>query len=493
MKLSELTSVLTAALIDGEETEVMGLTSDSRRVKPGDLFICLPGHTVDGHDYAAEAVKRGAAALVVNHRMDLPVTQVIVRDCKFALAALADAFYGQPSHTMTMIGVTGTNGKTTTTTLISKILNDFGLPTGLIGTIGMTYGGHTYPMSCTTPDALELQHSLSEMSRSGTQMCVMEVSSHALEQGRVKGTHFRTAVFTNLTQDHLDYHQSLQEYRSAKGLFFSRLGNAFDKDPKRRKYAVLNVDDEASRVFSKLTAAEIITYGIHHDADVRASRIQIGAQGTSFHVETFCGSADIKLKLIGNFNVYNTLAAITAALIEGVPLSFIQQSLETVSGVEGRVESVDEGQPYSVIVDYAHTPDGLENVLKTVKEIAAHRILTVFGCGGDRDRSKRPVMGRIAAQWSDMVFITSDNPRSEDPEQILKDIEKGLIEDNVPAERYLLIEDRREAIKKAIEMASPGDVVLIAGKGHETYQLIGGKVLDFDDRIVAKEAIRGRQ
>ncbi|WP_054956615.1 UDP-N-acetylmuramoyl-L-alanyl-D-glutamate--2,6-diaminopimelate ligase [Paenibacillus dakarensis] len=494
MKLNELTSVLASAVLIGNgEVNCSRLQADSRKVIPGDLFICLPGHTVDGHDYASEAERKGAAALVVNRRLDTALPQVLVKDCRFAMAALADAFYGHPSQRMTIIGVTGTNGKTTTTYLIDKIMSDFGLKTGLIGTIHMKYDGKKIPMPGTTPEALELQKSLSDMVEAGTEFCAMEVSSHALEQGRVKGTDFRTAVFTNLTQDHLDYHNSVEEYKNAKGLFFSRLGNAFAKDPKHRKYAVLNADDKASATFAKLTAAEVITYGLNDTADVRAANIAITAQGTSFHVDTFRGSADISLKMIGKFNVYNTLAAITAALLEEVPLQTIKKSLESVSGVEGRVEVVDEGQPYAVIVDYAHTPDGLDNVLRTVKEFAQGRILTVFGCGGDRDRTKRPLMGKIAARLSDMVFITSDNPRTENPEFILKDIEAGLLEDRVSEERYQLIVDRRQAIKKAIEMASPGDVVLIAGKGHETYQLIAGKVFDFDDRIVAKEVIRGRK
>ncbi|QCT02235.1 UDP-N-acetylmuramyl-tripeptide synthetase [Paenibacillus algicola] len=494
MKLKELMDVLAAAAIAGDgDTEITGLSCDSRQVKAGDLFICLPGYEKDGHNYAAEALERGAVALLVNRQLDIPVTQVVVKDCRFALAALADAFYQQPSHGMTLIGVTGTNGKTTTTCLIHQIMNDHGVETGMIGTLRMSFGGVSYPVSRTTPGALELQRSLSEMAQSGVQLCVMEVSSHALEQGRVKGTDFRTAVFTNLTQDHLDYHASLEQYRAAKGLFFSRLGNAFSKDPKRRKYAVMNVDDPSSEVYAKLTSAEVITYGIDREADVRAVNISVSAQGTFFRAETFRGQVDVQLKMVGRFNVYNALAAIAAALLEGVPLESIAASLMKMQGVEGRVEPVTEGQPFAVIVDYAHTPDGLDNVLRTMKEIAQQRILTVFGCGGDRDRSKRPVMGRIAAQWSDQIIITSDNPRSENPAQILQDIEAGLKAEGIPQERYELIEDRRDAIKKAIEMASPGDVVLIAGKGHETYQLIRNQVLDFDDRIVAKEAIRGRQ
>ncbi|MBT2288063.1 UDP-N-acetylmuramoyl-L-alanyl-D-glutamate--2,6-diaminopimelate ligase [Paenibacillus albidus] len=493
MKLSELSSCLAAVRLYGDgELDISDIQVDSRRVKPGDLFICLPGFTVDGHDYARQAAEQGAAALVCERKLDVDLPQLVVDDCRFAMAVLSNAFFGSPSSRMRMIGVTGTNGKTTTTYLIERIMQDHGLKTGLIGTIQMRYDGQTYPTSGTTPESLELQRSLHDMAVKGVQCCVMEVSSHALEQGRVKGTDFRTAIFTNLTQDHLDYHHSMEEYRATKGLFFARLGNVISPWKEERKYAVLNTDDEASSYFAAQTAAEVVTYGIDNQANVRASRISITAKGTSFHVETFKGETDISLRMVGKFNVYNALAAITAALLEDIPLAEIKASLEAVAGVAGRVESVDEGQDFAVIVDYAHTPDGLENVLRTVREFAGGQVLTVFGCGGDRDRTKRPKMGKIAAKYSDKVLVTSDNPRTEDPLLILRDIEAGLEEDAVPAERYELIADRREAIRKAIEMASPGDVVLIAGKGHETYQLIGGVVHEFDDRIVAKEVIRGR-
>ncbi|HEY2493930.1 MAG TPA: UDP-N-acetylmuramoyl-L-alanyl-D-glutamate--2,6-diaminopimelate ligase [Paenibacillus sp.] len=492
MRLNELASSIAIKQIVGSgDITVSGIQIDSRRVTPGDLFICLPGHTVDGHDYASQAVERGASALVVERRLDVELPQVIVNDCRYAMAVFANAFLGSPSSQLKVIGVTGTNGKTTTTYLIEKIMNDHGVRTGLIGTIQMRYGGRTFPMSGTTPEALDLQRSLHDMAASGTRCCVMEVSSHALEQGRVKGTDFRTAIFTNLTQDHLDYHKTMEEYRSVKGLLFSRMGNTFISNPDKRKYVVLNADDPASNYFAQITAAEVITYGLEEGADVRATQISITAQGTYFHVDSFKGSTEIQLKMVGKFNVYNALGAITAALLEGVGLEEIKRSLESISGVDGRVESVDAGQSFAVIVDYAHSPDGLENVLKTVNEFAKGRVLTVFGCGGDRDKTKRPIMGKIAAKYSDIVFVTSDNPRTENPELILKDIEAGLLEDQISQDKYQMIVDRRIAIQKAIEMASPDDVVLIAGKGHETYQLIGQTIHEFDDRIVAKEAIRG--
>lgn len=493
MLLKDLATYLIASEISGDENvDCQGICFDSRQVNRGDLFLCLPGYTVDGHQYAKQAAEQGASALVVQRFLEeVPLPQLKVKDSRLAMAVLGNVFFDYPSNHLKAIGITGTNGKTTTTYLIERILLDQGMKPGLIGTIERRFDGKAVPMPRTTPEALDLQRYLHEMVQEDASHCVMEVSSHALEQGRVKGTHFRTAVFTNLTQDHLDYHETMEAYRAAKGLFFSRLGNEYPQDPTERSYAVLNVDDAASDYFAKLTSAETITYGVDHQADVRASSISVAARGTTFHIETFRGSADITLRMVGKFNVYNALAAIATTLLEGIPLESIKESLESIQGVEGRVEAVDEGQSFTVIVDYAHTPDGLENVLRTVNEFAKGRVICVFGCGGDRDRKKRPIMGKIAAKYGDHVIITSDNPRTEDPVLILKDIEAGLIEDNIPLERYELIVDRHAAIQKAIEMASHDDVVLIAGKGHETYQIIGKEVHDFDDRLIAKEAIRG--
>ncbi|WP_308638910.1 UDP-N-acetylmuramoyl-L-alanyl-D-glutamate--2,6-diaminopimelate ligase [Paenibacillus silvisoli] len=490
MRVEQLAGLLLTSVLVGDGTaEVGSIETDSRRVTPGCVFICLRGHKVNGHDYAPEAVSRGAVALVVERLLDLPVPQLVVKDSRHAMAVIADHYYGHPSRRLKLIGVTGTNGKTTTTYLIEKILSDAGFSAGVIGTVEMRYGGKTFPMSGTTPGALELQRSLAAMVEEGTDYCVMEVSSHALEQGRVKGSRYRIAIFTNLTQDHLDYHETMERYAAAKGLLFSRLGNEYGA-PEERLFAVLNADDPASPRYADVTAADVVTYGIDKDADVRADKVRITAHGTAFHVETFAGSADITLRMAGKYNVYNALGAISACLIEGVPLWQIKKSLEAIPGVPGRVEAVQGGQPFAVIVDYAHTPDGLKNVLSAVKEFAAGRIICVFGCGGDRDRTKRPQMGRIAAEIADYAIITSDNPRTEDPNRILLDIEAGLIEDNVPATRYELLADRKTAIQKAVEMARRDDVVLIAGKGHETYQDIMGVKTDFDDREVAKEAIR---
>lgn len=493
MWLAEVSARMLAAKCKGDkQTIITGLAIDSRRVQAGDLFFCISGMIEDGHHYAEQAVRAGATALVVERELELPVPQLIVKNVRYALAVLSDTFYKSPSHSLRLVGITGTNGKTTTAYLIKKILDDAKHKAGLIGTIQMHYGNKVLPASITTPNAYELQKLLSEMVNDGVDTVVMEVSSHALVQGRVQGCRFRTAVFTNLTQDHLDYHRTMEAYREAKGLLFSRLGNTFPHAEQDRFYAVLNGDDEQFAYFASVTTAEIITYGLSDYTDIRAEHICVTAKGTSFTVHTFKGTINIQLQIVGKFNVYNVLAAIAVGLIEGVELEAIRDSLQSISGVDGRFEVLEAGQSFAVIVDYAHTPDGLRNVLQTIKQFAENRIICVFGCGGDRDRTKRPLMAKISACYADYIIVTSDNPRTENPGHIIQDITAGLYELNVDANRYECIIDRRAAIKKAIEMASPYDVVLIAGKGHETYQIIGQEIFQFDDRLVAKEAIRGK-
>lgn len=494
MELYALSRQLLISRVVGAGTTVVEeLEVDSRKVKPGTLFFCLPGHTVDGHRYADEAAARGAAALVVSRELPIALPQLIVPDPRLALAVLATCFYGHPSRKLRPVGVTGTNGKTTTTYLLEKIWADNGVSAGVIGTIEARFGNRSVSMPRTTPDILDLQRLLRDMVAAGMARCAMEVSSHALEQGRVKGVRFRTAVFTNLTQDHLDYHRTMEAYEAAKGLLFSRLGNDYGAFPDERHFAVLNADDPATERLAKITSAEAITYGIDKAADLRAKEIDISARGTAFTLETLHGTQRVNLRLAGKYNVYNALAALGAACCEGISLPDAVASLGAVPGVPGRMESIDEKQPYAVIVDYAHTPDGLDNVLRTARSLTKARVICVFGCGGDRDRQKRPQMGKVAAALADYVILTSDNPRSEDPEAILCDIEAGLRASNLAVSSYERIVDRREAIEKAVEMASPGDVVLIAGKGHETYQMIGGVAYPFDDRLAARAAIRSRQ
>lgn len=493
MRLAELASLLLLSRLEGDgSTEITGMQTDSRQVSPGDLFFCIPGLVHDGHHFAKAAAERGAVALVVERPVPVDLPVLIVKDARLAMAVLASHFYGYPSQAMKLIGITGTNGKTTTAFILEQLMSDLGWRTGLMGTIAMKVGDEWSEAERTTQEALDLQRNLSRMARAGTDACVMEVSSHALELGRVKGCHFRTAIFTNLTQDHLDFHQTMEKYEAAKGLFFARLSNGYSADPAHRQVAVLNGDDPAARHYSRLTAAEVITYGLDFENDVQASGVRVTSKGTAFTISSFAGSAEIRMKLIGKFNVYNALAATAALLAERIPLERIREGLERVRVVPGRMELVEGAPDFAVVVDYAHTPDGLENALSTVSEFAEGRILVVFGCGGDRDRGKRPIMGRIAAQYSDYCIVTSDNPRTEPPESILLEIENGLRDAGMDADAYELEVDRRHAIQKAIEMASPGDVVLIAGKGHETTQIIGGTAIHFDDRLVAQEAIRGR-
>lgn len=493
MNLAQLTSQLLVANIIGDAAiEITSIETDSREVRPGSLFFCLPGSREDGHQYASEALRSGAAALVVSRRLPVEGIQVVVSDTRQALAIIADYFYGRPSHTLLPIGITGTNGKTTTSYLIERIMADAGCNVGVIGTIETRYGSRRIPMSGTTPGVLELQRIFRAMVEAGTERVVMEVSSHALAQGRVKGSRFRTAVFTNLTQDHLDFHGSMSAYEQAKGLLFSRLGNTYSDDAKQRVFAVLNADDPVSERLAQLSAAEVVTYGFGRNAHLRASKVAIHAGGTSFILSSLWGIRQVKLALIGKFNVYNALAALGAALCEGIPLDAAIGSLERIEGVPGRIEAVSGDAPFTVLVDYAHTPDGLENVLRALRELAEGRLICVFGCGGDRDRSKRPLMGKIAAELADYAIITNDNPRSEEPLQIMRQIEAGISAADVKGFNYILEQDRRQAIEKAVEMASPGDVVLIAGKGHETYQAIDGKLIAFDDRQTAKDVIRSR-
>lgn len=491
MKLRELLSSLTNVQAEGDlDIPIKGIATDSRKVKPGFLFVALRGFTVDGHDFTRQAEQNGAVAFVVEEKIEGISTYVQVADTKKVLAILADRFYNQPTKKLRLIGVTGTNGKTTVTHLVEKILSDAGHLTGIIGTIEMRIGSYREEVKNTTPESLELQRMFSLMEQSGASHACIEVSSHALELGRVWGCDFKTAIFTNLTQDHLDYHQTMENYRNAKSLLFSQLGNTYGD--KQKKLAVLNRDDRQYEYLYKVTPAEVLTYGIEHQADVRASNIQIKATGTEFTLETFKGSVPISMKMVGRFSVYNVLAATAACLAEGVPLESIKESIESITGVPGRFEPVNEGQNFAVVVDYAHTPDSLENVLKTARDLTKGQVFCIVGCGGDRDRSKRPIMAQIAARYSDVAIFTSDNPRSEDPNEILRDMFEGLSEEKVQRDNYRCILDRKEAIEYAVSQAKDGDTVIIAGKGHETYQIIKDQILPFDDKEVVSVAIKNR-
>lgn len=482
MKLKDCVAPLVLKKVIGDiNNEITGIEINSQKVKPGNLFIALRGYSVDGHQFIPQAIQQGAVAVLVEESIEeSSVTSIIVPDTRKAMAMIACTFYEHPTKELSLIGVTGTNGKTTTSHMIESIMHHAGNRIGLIGTMQMKIGSELYAVKNTTPDSLELQKSFRMMRKASCDSAVIEVSSHALHMGRTWGSHFHVAVFTNLTQDHLDYHKTVEDYRAAKGLLFSQL--AFDS------FAVLNADDPASLYFKEITSAQIITYGIYQKADVWAEQIESTAKGTTFVVHTYLGSIKVQIQLIGQFNIYNVLAAITTAMIQKIPLQVIKQGVERIAGVSGRLERIEAGQAYTVIVDYAHTADSLENVLRTIQEFAKGRILCVVGCGGDRDRSKRPIMAKIATKYSNISIFTADNPRTEDPNVILLEMVEGVRNEDTA---YRCIVDRREAIHFALESARENDVVLIAGKGHETYQEINGVRFEFDDREVAKSIMQG--
>lgn len=487
--------------------EVRGLTYDSRRVAPGDLFVAMRGLRQDGHAFISEAVARGAVGVVMErghmeiggvHVSGAPVA--LVPDARLALARLADRFYGRPSRRLGLIGVTGTNGKTTTTYLAKAVLEAAGKRVGLIGTIAYQIGSEVLPASHTTPESADVQRLLSRMVTAGADYAVMEVSSHALALGRVEGCGFDVAVFTNLTQDHLDFHGTLDDYFQAKLRLFTGLGRSASRSEPAVKpgvslRAMVNADDPRAVEILRQTAAPSWTYGVQTPADISiegaARGIRSSLDGLMFTVATPAGRLAVESRLVGLYNAANILAAIGVGVSQGVPLEAVRQGIRSVECIPGRFEKVEAGQPYTVVVDYAHTEDALRRLLTTAAEVSGGaRLITVFGCGGDRDRGKRPLMGRAAAELSTEVVLTSDNPRTEDPLAIMRDVEAGIRSIRSDGPRYQAIPDRREAIATALGMARAGDIVLIAGKGHETDQIIGATRIPFDDRAVAREWIQ---
>jgi UDP-N-acetylmuramoyl-L-alanyl-D-glutamate--2,6-diaminopimelate ligase len=482
---SELTAEQTILLHQGNlAVPVRGIAYDSRKVEPGYVFVAIEGFQTDGHYFVEQAIAKGAIALVVQKPVAVPasVTWIQVPQTRLALALLSARFYNYPSRRLKLIGVTGTNGKTTTTYLLKDIFHNAGRRVGLVGTIANWIGKQRLPVQHTTPESLELQKLFAEMVTSGVDTVVIEVSSHALALYRVVECFFNTGVFTNLTQDHLDFHQDMNDYLAVKKVLFERAG----------EFAVINHDDPAAPELKKVSRAKIITYGIRQAADLMARDVKVSPKGASFQAVTPWGDTPVNLKLTGYFNVYNALAALAVGGAHGLPLAVMVKALEEVAGVPGRFELIDRGQDFMVVVDYAHTPDGLENILKTARQITPGRLITVFGCGGDRDRSKRALMGEIAARYSELPVITSDNPRTEDPLQIIADIEEGVRKVRRPGD-YVVLPDRRKAIAYAINTGSRGDAVVVAGKGHEDYQLIGAEKLPFDDRSEAVKALEKRK
>jgi UDP-N-acetylmuramoyl-L-alanyl-D-glutamate--2,6-diaminopimelate ligase len=472
------TSRLVACLPDARATEALpatvdALASDSRAVRPGALFIALRGERSDGHAFVADAVARGAAAVVVEREVDVPVPAIVVGDTRVAASRLADAFYDRPSQTLRVVGITGTNGKTTTTHLVRAILEDAGIRCGVIGTLGGALGERTWPLSNTTPLALELHALLAAQRDAGAQAVAMEVSSHALALGRVDDVRFEVGALTNITRDHLDFHETLERYVAAKR-------KLFDLAPA----AVLNVDDPAGARFAR-ELPDATTYALDAWATLHPRDLRLEAEGSTFRL----GGRLYTINLPGRFNVQNALAAIGIARVLGVPDDVIAHGLASVDAVPGRMERI-ASDGIDAIVDYAHTPDALENVLRAARETTKRRLIVVFGCGGDRDPGKREQMGGIASRLADRVVVTSDNPRSEDPMTIARAVANGFA-------RTEIVLDRRDAIRRAIDDAKPGDVVVVAGKGHETYQIVGAETRQFDDRdevrkafAIRKEAVR---
>jgi len=503
MRLEDLKRVINPSETGGTlEREIEGLYCDSRQVRPGGLFFALKGVATDGHDFIAAACDRGAAAVVVEDPSRVPqgITWLRAEDTRLAMSRAAAAFYGNPTDDIPVVGITGTNGKTTTTYLVEAIMARAGIPVAVLGTISYRFGDQDIPAPHTTPESVELQRTIRELVDRGARGVVMEVSSHALEQRRVDGCRFNVGVFTNLTRDHLDYHRDMESYFWSKARLFTELLVADDRKPRRA--AAINVDDTYGARLAGDTVAPLVSYGLSTTAMVRAEEVAFSVDGIAGLLVTPLGTTPFRSRLLGRFNLYNILAAVAAGVALGLPLDAMRGGIEGDIRVPGRLERVENDRGVTVLVDYAHTGDALENVLKTVAEIASGRIITVFGCGGDRDRGKRPVMGEIAGRYSDLAIVTSDNPRTEVAGTIIDEILGGIrplgvreygvdgLAAGFGAKGFVAVESRREAIRLAARVARPGDIVLLAGKGHEDYQIIGTVKHHFDDREEAAAAFR---
>lgn len=448
---------------------IEGIAYDSRKVKKDFLFACLRGSRLDGHDFVIEARSRGATAIVVEKASEINggLTQIVVPDTRIALGKLANNFYDSPTRSLQVIGVTGTDGKTTTTRYIKSILEEAGIKSGLVGTINYELGDRVIPAERTTPESLDLQFLFSQMLKEQLSHAVIEVSSHGLSQHRVDEIDFKVAVFTNLSHEHLDFHKGMDEYFLAKR-------SLFEKDIEK---GVVNIDDEFGKKLKDFLGDKSLGFGISDEADLKAGEINGDMNGTRYKIKGLGIETDVVLSLIGRHNVHNSLAAIGVGLYLGLPMQAIKRGIEKLANVPGRFELIKCGQPYTIIVDYAHTPRALENALTETKYLSKGRVIVVFGCGGDRDPYKRPIMGEIATRLADHVIITSDNPRGEDPLKIIQDIVSGVSE----RKNYTIQPDREKAIARALDMAETGDCVLLAGKGHEKYQIFSSVYLPFDD------------
>lgn len=460
--------------------EVRGISCNSKDVRDGFIFVAVKGSRDDGNKFIDEAAGNGAKAVVISESVPKPPCKkapfIRVSDTRKALAKLAVEFYANPSSKIKVVGITGTNGKTTISYLLEALLKEARFPSGVIGTINYRFKDKVITSRNTTPGPIELQSILSDMFGCGVSYAIMEVSSHALDQERTRGVNFHSAIFTNLTHDHLDYHKTLKGYFKAKSRLFSGLPSG--------SFAVINGDDKYAKRLRKITKAKVITYAIDSKADIAAEDIKFGPAHTEFRLVGFKDKIILKVPLIGKHNVYNVLAAIAWAKNEGIRMPIIKEAIEKFSSVPGRLERVNLNAHFSVFVDYAHTADALKNIILTLRQITKRKVIVVFGCGGDRDKTKRPRMGYVVTELSDYAIITSDNPRSEDPQEIIKDIARGIRKDN-----YCIIPERHDAIKKSLSLAKPGDIVLVAGKGHENYQVIKDKAIPFDDREAIKECL----
>ncbi len=476
--LETLAEAVGAAILNPASVTVADLAYDARAVGPGALFVCVPGQRADGHDFAAASLERGAVGLVVERPLDLPAPQLVVPDARLAMGVAADVFFGRPTRELEVAAVTGTNGKTTTAFVLYAIFAAAGRRPGLLGTVEMRVGGERRSVTRTTPEAIDLQRTFRELLEAGDRSCAMEASSHGSELKRLVGTRFRALVFTNLSQDHLDFHGTIEAYYEAKRRLFAEP----DVDGNRPPAAVNVGDAHGRRLAEELRelGVELVTFGLADDADVRPDELELTPSTTSFRA----AGVGLRPRLRGRFNVENVLGAIAAARLLGIEDEAVVKGVEHVAGVPGRFEAVDEGQPFAVLVDYAHTPEALENVLAEARRLTAGRLLCVFGCGGDRDRAKRPLMGEVASRLADLAIVTSDNPRSEEPDAIIAAILAGM------DGRERVEPDRAAAIALAVEEAEEGDVVVIAGKGHEQGQELGDRTIPFDDREVARDALR---
>ena len=479
MKLRQLAESIGANISSCPDTEIRELFMDSRQSVQDGLFFCISGSTFDGHRFARQAVEKGACALVVEHPVEgISVPQLVVENSRVAMALAAAEFYGHADREMKIIGLTGTKGKTTTSYLVKGILEAFGFKCGLIGTIGSRIGEKLIKSGLTTPDPIDLHKTLRMMADEGADYVVMEVSAHAIALHRLEGMRFSTGCFTNLSQDHLDFFGTMDNYFECKKSFFRSawLDNA-----------AINADDERSKSILSDIDVPRMTFGIAQDADVSAHDIEISENGVRFTMRVLqMDEYPVSLKLTGMFNVYNALAAAAVCLNQGLDPAQVAAALQTIKGVPGRAELLDTHTPYKVILDYSHSPDALDNILNTVRTFARGRVIVLFGCGGDRDHKKRPIMGEIAGRLADYSILTSDNPRTEDPFDILRAVESGI---RKTKGKYTVIENRREAIRHALETAREGDIVVLAGKGHETYQEINGIRHPFDEQVVVQQLL----